>query len=166
LAADYADAVGDEALRELSLNYARSRYANDVDCPAWGEPGGDDFLSPALVEAECMHRLLPAHEFAAWFERFLPRIAEREPAVLFQPAGVADRSDGRIAHLDGLNLSRAWCWRALAAALPKGDVRAVPAAAAAQDHVEASLAYVASDYMGEHWLATYAVLALDSGGEA
>jgi hypothetical protein len=162
LAADHADAAGDAALLRLLGATARRWYAGDEECPAWGEPDGDAFLSPSLVEAECMRRLLPAPEFAGWFARFLPRLASGSPAILFRPASVSDRSDGKIAHLDGLNLSRAWCFRALARALEEGDPRRVPMLAAAEAHLAASLPHVAGEYMGEHWLASFAVLALDA----
>ncbi len=174
LALDYADAGGADAgaavggdggppLGELLRARARAWYAGDRDCQAW-EPGGDDFLSGALVEAECMRRVLPAGEFAGWLHAFLPRLARGEPAALFTPAAVSDRTDGKIAHLDGFNLSRAWCWRALAGALPADDPRRAPARDAARAHLAAGLPHVAGDYMGEHWLATFAVLALDGSG--
>ncbi len=131
-----------------------------MDCPAWGEPGGDDFLSSALIEAECMRRLLPPERFGPWFDRFLPDLAAGQPATLFRPATATDRSDGKIAHLDGLNLSRAWCFRALAGALPPEDRRRPVLIAAAEAHLAAGLPHVAGDYMGEHWLATFALLAL------
>ncbi|MFX7849401.1 DUF2891 family protein, partial [Acinetobacter baumannii] len=89
-----------------------------------------------------------------WFDRFLPRLGQSEPATLFRPAAVSDRSDGKIAHLDGLNLSRAWCWRSIAAALPAGDPRRAIASAAAERHLASGLPHVAGDYMGEHWLAS------------
>lgn len=162
LALDYADAAQDAPLGALLRDRARRWYADDRDCQAW-EPGGDDFLSSALVEAECMRRALPAAEFGPWFAQFLPRLARGEPASLFTPVAVSDRTDGKIAHLDGLNLSRAWCWRALAGALPVGDPRRAPALAAAGRHLAAGLPHVAGDYMGEHWLATFALLALDGG---
>jgi len=92
------------------------------------------------------------------FEQFLPRLAERQPASLFEPAIVSDRSDGKIAHLDGLNLSRAWCWRSLTPLLPSAE-RAV-AENAAEAHLAAALPHIAGDYMGEHWLASFALLAL------
>jgi hypothetical protein len=164
MAADYASAAGDAALTALLRETARRWYGADADCPAWGEPGGDDFLSPALIEAECLRRLLPADEFAPWFDRFLPRLAQGEPVTLLRPAVVSDRADGKIAHLDGLNLSRAWCWRALAAALPAHDPRRALAQDAAARHLAASLPHVAGDYAGEHWLATFAVLALGAEG--
>jgi hypothetical protein len=143
-------------IRERSLHW----FGGDRDCQAW-EPGGDEFLSPALIEALCMARAHPAL-FPEWFGRFLPRLAVREPATLFTPAIVSDRSDGKIAHLDGLNLSRAWCWLSLAPLLPSAE-RGI-AKAAAHDHLAAALPHISGDYMGEHWLATFALLALLSLG--
>ena len=160
MAADYAEGRDEDLLR-LLRDAAERWYGRDADCPAWGEPSGDDFLSSALIEAECMRRLLPADAFHPWFDRFLPHLAAGEPATLFAPAVPTDRSDGKIAHLDGLNLSRAWCFRALAAALPASDARRQTMRAAADQHVAASVPHLASDYMGEHWLATYALLAAD-----
>jgi hypothetical protein len=139
----------DEQLADLIRARARDWYGGDRDCQAW-EPGGDEFLSPALVEAVAMKRTHPAL-FPIWFEQFLPRIGEREPATLFTPATVSDRSDGKIAHLDGLNLSRAWCWRELG--FPEH----------AKTHLDAALPHLAGDYMGEHWLQSFALLALLSG---
>lgn len=162
MAADYAEARKDAALSALLLQTAERWYGTDADCPAWGEPSGDDFLSSALIEAECLRRLLPPARFRPWLDRFLPRIADREPATLFQPATVTDRSDGKIAHLDGLNLSRAWCWRSLASALPPGDARRARMEDTAAEHLAAALPHIAGDYMGEHWLATFAVLALEA----
>ncbi|HUZ11789.1 MAG TPA: DUF2891 domain-containing protein [Caulobacteraceae bacterium] len=158
LAGRYAEGAADLALAEALNGAARRWYLGDRDCQAW-EPGGADFLSPALVEAECMRAALPGREFAAWFAAFLPRLGDGEPASLFTPAEVSDRSDGQIAHLDGLNLSRAWCWRRLAATQP-APVRARLEAAAAR-HLQAALPHLAADYMGEHWLASFALLALD-----
>jgi hypothetical protein len=141
---------------------ARHWFAGDADCQAW-EPGGDEFLSGTLCEALLMSAVL-GDEFADWFDRFLPRAADGQPASLFTPAEVSDRSDGKIAHLDGLNLSRAWCWRTVARALGPAHRLADRAGAAAAEHLAASLPHVAGDYMGEHWLATFALLALESGG--
>jgi hypothetical protein len=159
LALEYAEVASNAALRKALAKKARSWYSEDSDCQAW-EPGGDDFLSPALMEAECMNRVLKASDFSDWLDRFLPRLAVREPATLFTPAIVSDRSDGKIAHLDGLNLSRAWCWRSIAATWPASDARRVVALEAAETHFAASLPHVAGDYMGAHWLATFALLAL------
>ena len=134
-------------------------YGADADCPGAWEPSGQDFLSPALCEAELMARLLPRDDFPGWLARLLPGLADGQPRALFTPAVVSDPSDGYIAHLRGLNLSRAWCWRRLAETLPAGDPRAAVCAQAGQAHAEASLAYVTGDdYMVEHWLAAYAVL--------
>ena len=162
LALDYA-AAHDAALGEILRDKARLWYGADAGCQAW-EPGGDEFLSPALIEAECMRRVLPGAEFSLWFDRFLPDLGAGEPATLFTPATVSDRSDGKIGHLDGLNLSRAWCWRQLATALPPDDPRRARALAAADAHLAASLPAVAGEYMGEHWLASFAVMAIQGGG--
>ncbi|MBD0275463.1 MAG: DUF2891 family protein, partial [Acetobacteraceae bacterium] len=164
MAADYADAAEDAALAALLRETAERWYGPDADCAAWGEPSGDDFLSSALAEAECMRRLLPPGRFLPWLDRFLPGFARGEPATLFRPAAVADRSDGKIAHLDGLNLSRAWCWRAIAAALPQGDERRARMERTAGGHLAAALPHIAKDYLGEHWLASYAVVALEGDG--
>jgi hypothetical protein len=161
LALEYADLLGNDQLRAAISGTAVRWYGNDADCQAW-EPGGDDFLSPALMEAECMRRIMPADDFAAWFGLFLPRLAMREPGTLFTPVTVSDRTDGKIGHLDGLNLSRAWCLRSLAAALFATDVRRSLMLDAADAHIAASLPHVAGDYMGEHWLATFAMLALEA----
>ena len=136
----------DPALAGLVRDRSRHWYGADRDCQAW-EPGGDEFLSPALIEALGMARTHPAL-FPIWFEQFLPRVHAREPATLFQPAIVSDRSDGKIAHLDGLNLSRAWCWRELG--YPEH----------AEPHLAAAMPHLSGDYMGEHWLASFALLAL------
>ncbi len=157
LALDWAQA-GDGSLAALIGRRARDWFGADAGCQAW-EPSGDDFLSPALTEALLMRRLLPAGEFSAWFAAFLPDLNTGEPRALFTPAAVSDRTDGKIAHLDGLNLSRAWCWRGLAGALD--PQLAAIACAAADRHLDASLPHVAGDYMGEHWLATFALLALE-----
>ena len=109
-----------------------------------------------------MRRVLSASEFATWFTAFLPQLSARVPSTLFMPATVSDRTDGKIAHLDGLNLSRAWCWRSLALHCAPGDARGPIMREAAAAHLRASLPHVAGDYMGEHWLATYALLGLEA----
>lgn len=145
------------ALEEKALAW----FSGDTDYPGGYEPSGHDFLSPALTEAELMSRLLAQPEFASWLAGFLPGIVDAEPAGLFTPVGVSDETDGQIAHLHGLNASRAYCWRRVAESLPRGDARIEPALAAARDHLAAALPHViGSDYMVEHWLAAYAVLAL------
>jgi hypothetical protein len=161
LAYEYASAH-DKTLAALIRKTARKWYSNDRNCQAW-EPSGEDFLSPALTEAECMRRILPPRQFQRWFDAFLPHLAKREPKTLFKPAFVSDRKDGRIVHLDGVNLSRAWCWRNIAALRPARDPLRKIATKAAGDHFAASLPHVSGDYMGEHWLATFALLALLAG---
>jgi hypothetical protein len=159
LSADYAETAGDEALLALFAGRAQDWYAQDRDAAAW-EPSLDDFLSPTLMEAACMARLTPPNNFVDWFEAFLPKAAAQAPASLFSPVTPTDRSDGKIAHLDGLNLSRAWCWRELSAALPADHAAQTAMRAAADRHLTAALPHVAGDYMGEHWLASFALLAL------
>ena len=165
LARDYAVAVEDDALLGQLWAKAADWYGRDRGCQAW-EPEGDAFLSPALMEAECMRVLLPHQEWRPWFDAFLPDLASGRPEALFRPATVGDRTDGKIAHLDGLNLSRAWCWRGLASALPAADPRRAALEDAAERHLGAALGEVVGagvgDYMGEHWLASFAVLALEA----
>jgi hypothetical protein len=155
LSLEWAEAF-DAALAVQIRDGARQWFGADCDCQAW-EPGGDEFLSSALTEALCMARCHPA-QFAGWFSAFLPRVGKREPASVFTPALVSDRSDGKIAHLDGTNLSRSWCWRSIAPLLSPAE-RAI-AEEAADQHLAASLPHIAGDYAGEHWLASFALLAL------
>jgi hypothetical protein len=171
LALDYARTRPDPALEEMLARRARDWFSDDRDCQAW-EPSGEDFLSPALVEAECMRRALSSSSslssagsssaYREWLRAFLPRLGEGEPATLFRPAVPSDRSDGKIAHLDGLNFCRAWCFRRIAGALAKDDPARTRLLASAEEHLAISLPHVTGDYMGEHWLATFALLALES----
>jgi Protein of unknown function (DUF2891) len=159
LASIYAGIAEDTELDTLVRAKASAWYGRDQGAQAW-EPSGDDFLSPTLIEAQLMRRLLTFDAFRQWFSHFLPHLAEGRPETLFEPAEVSDRGDGKIAHLDGLNLSRAWAWKSLAPALDGPS--AERALAAARRHMAASLPHVTGDYLGEHWLATYALLALDA----
>jgi Protein of unknown function (DUF2891) len=154
----YAQAF-EPRLHEVFVGKANAWFRADADYPAAWEPSGADFLSPALCEAELLAQLMSSSEFAAWLERFLPGIAQRSPASMFTPAIVSDASDGQIAHLHGLNLSRAWCWRRIAESLPPADPRIPIALDAMREHAAAALPHVSGDdYMVEHWLAAYAVL--------
>lgn len=145
------------AIHDAALRW----FADDEDYPAHYEPSGADFLSPTLSEAELMSRILDSSEFSRWLERFLPGVGQSSPETLFWPASVSDPTDGQIAHLHGLNLSRAWAFTALAARLPADDPRVSSLLGTAERHADASLPYVAgSDYMVEHWLAAYATLLL------
>ena len=153
LGLDYARQCGDAMLADAIADYARHVFLRDADYPAHYEPNGDDFLSGALTEALLMTRILPGTEFGDWFDAFLPRLP-------FTPAVVADRGDAKGVHLDGLNLSRAWCLRGIAAALP--EIRRPMLLAMANAHETASLPFLESgEYGGEHWLATFAALAVD-----
>jgi hypothetical protein len=162
LGLEYAGVCNDEPLAEVFRQKCRSWFENDADCPAW-EPDGEDFLSPALTEALCMSRALASTEFFTWLERFLPRLAAREPESLFLPAKVSDRTDPKFVHLDGVNLCRAWCWKSLGSLLATNDSRRAIALQSADSHLATSLPYIADHYVGAHWLATFAALALDVG---
>lgn len=155
----YSDSQPGGELSRALRQAADRWFGADEDYPGAWEPSGQDFLSPALCEAELMACLLPRAQFPSWLARFLPGIADGEPAALFTPVIVSDPSDGYIAHLRGLNLSRAWCWRRIAETLPPHDPRVTACTQAAREHADASLQYVTGDdYMVEHWLAAYAVL--------
>ncbi len=160
-ALDYAMAAGEPELEHLMRERAGTYFARDRDYPARWEPDGDDFFSRSLMEADLMRRLMEPDAFAQWIRAFLPGLERGEPASLLEPARVSDRSDPKIVHLDGLNLSRAWCMRGIAAALPDGDpLRPVLLRSAAR-HAEATLPHISSgNYEGEHWLATFAVYML------
>jgi len=158
LADAYAPHAADPGFRGLLAETAQRWFVADADARPF-EPSGADFLSPTLMQAECLRRFLSQADFGPWFAGFLPRLAAGEPATLFEPATVSDRTDGQIAHLDGLNLSRAWCWRHLAAAAPAALRPRLESAA--EQHLAAALPHLDADYMGEHWLASFALLALD-----
>lgn len=162
-ALDYAKAVGNEKLGTLIVERAHAYFGKDVNYPAAWEPGGEDFFSPALMEADLMRRVLRSAEFRRWFQRFLPDLARRQPKGLLSPAIVTDRTDPKLVHLDGLNLSRAWCMRSIAEALPRTDPARNVLAESAKLHAVDALAHVASgDYAGEHWLASFAVYMLST----
>lgn len=152
---------GDARLLTAIQDAARRWFVADTDYPAHYEPSGADFLSAGLSEAELISRILPPSDFSAWLTAFLPGLATSQPDSLFQPATVASSSDGQIAHLHGLNLSRAWAFVTLADRLSPDDPRIDPLLTAAERHAAAALPHVAgSDYMVEHWLAAYATLLL------
>jgi len=160
---DYAVSLKHEALKNIVNSRALDYYAKDRDCPSQWEPGGTDFFSPCLMEAELMAKILNPTDFQAWLSAFLPRLKEIHPLILFAPVSVTDRSDGQLVHLDGLNLSRAWCFMNLATAIDDSILRQQLFAAAAQ-YLRNTIPQIADgDYMGEHWLASFAVYALFSG---
>jgi hypothetical protein len=161
LALDYARQAGQTELEKLLVERSLAYYGRDEGCPAAWEPDGDDFFSPCLMEAELMRRVLSPDEFPQWLHRFLPGLAQSLPESLFEPADVSDRSDPKIVHLDGLNLSRAWCMLGISRALPQDDPLQSVLVGAAARHAEATLPHIASgSYEGEHWLASFAVYLL------
>ena len=163
LAWDYAVTLNNENLRNSIYHYGLIYYAEDKDCPAQWEPGSTDFFSPCLIEAELMAKILPNEAFQAWLNAFLPQLREGLPAILFSPVSVTDRSDGHLVHLDGLNLSRAWCFLNMAAAVRDSALHQTLITAAKQ-HLTKTIPQIADgDYMGEHWLASFAVYALFAG---
>ena len=137
---------------------ARQYYLGDRDFPVQYEPSGEDFFSAGLNEADLMRRVLPAAEFSNWLDGFWPGLRRGELGNWGKAAEVSDLTDGRIVHLVGLNLSRAWTLSGVRAALPAGDARREALGAAVQVHAAAGLKHVFSGhYEGEHWLATFAV---------
>jgi len=150
---------GDERLMAAIRRMARSWFGEDREYPAHYEPGGSDFLSPALTEVDLMSLVLDREEFLEWLDGFLPGLSHSQPKTLFQPVSVSDASDGQLAHLHGLNLYRAFVWKRLGELLPVEDPRRPALQQSALAHAQASMgAVTGSDYMVEHWLACYATL--------
>ncbi len=165
LALDWARATGDRGMAALVERRSRDYYLADRDCPMAYEPSGQDFLSPCLAEADLMRRVLPAPEYSAWLSGFLPRLPRDGSASWLQPAVVTDPADGKLAHLDGLNLSRAWMLEGIAAGLPSGDARIAALRAAAAAHRASGLAAVTgAHYEGGHWLGSFAVYLVTGRG--
>jgi hypothetical protein len=155
---DYAKASGNAKFRALLEERARAYYAKDEACPQHYEPGGHDFLSPCLAEADVMRRVMPAPEFARWFDRFLPRVTHR-------PEKVTDPTDGHLAHLDGLNLSRAWMLEGIASALPKTHPRRQALMDLGRQHRDAGVNAVSDvHYEGSHWLGSFALYLVTQRG--
>ena len=155
---DWARVTHDTGMQALIESRARAFYASDTNCPLAYEPSGEDFLSPCLAEADLMRRILPPNEFGEWLRRFLPGIPTNATKAWLAPGEVTDRSDPKLAHLDGLNLSRSWMLLGIAAGLPKGDRRIGALKAAAEAHAAAALPAVTGEhYEGGHWLGTFAV---------
>ena len=159
-ALDYARATGRKDFEKIILSRASFYYGQDKACPIAYEPSGEDLFSPCLSEADLMRRVLPPREYAAWLKRFLPQIKGHQ-AFPLSPVTVTDSTDPRLVHFDGLNLSRAWMLKGIAAGLPASDARRPVLLKAAAAHETAGVARVASgDYAGEHWLASFAVYLL------
>lgn len=162
---DYAHGDGDQKFAELVVSKAKQFYLNDKNCPLTYEPSGEDFLSPCLGEADLMRRVLPSQEFARWLRTFLPQISTSGMDKWLQPVVSPDPSDPKLAHLDGLNLSRAWMLEGIAAGLPKNDKRLPSIMATAEAHRRSGLAAVTGKhYEGGHWLGSFAVYLVTKRG--
>ncbi|MFW5740835.1 MAG: DUF2891 domain-containing protein, partial [Myxococcota bacterium] len=165
-ALDYARAIGDTAFEEVLVDRARDFYLRDRDCPTDYEPSGEDFISPCLVEADLMRRVLSKREFVAWLDVFLPPMTSPRFEPMLTPVEVKDRKDPKIGHLIGLALQRAWSMQGIAATLPAGDPRREVLEKLARLHRHDALEQMFdSGYGGEHWLASFAIYLLtDAGG--
>src|SRR5262249_22032461 len=165
LVLDYARTTGNRRFAHLFEAKARQFYELDRNCPLDYEPSGEDFLSPCLGEADLMRRVLPSDEFARWLKTFLPQISHAKNGSWLKPVVSPDPADPKLAHLDGLNLSRAWMLRGVASALPKADKRLNAIHAAADAHAKAGLAAVTGEhYEGGHWLGSFAVYLVTNRG--
>ncbi len=165
LALDWAASRGDGAFADGLRRRIREFYFDDRRCPLDYEPSGQDFLSPCLAEADLLRRVLAPREFAAWLDRFLPQIPRRADDAWLIPGEVRDHNDGKLAHLDGLNLSRAWMLQGIAAGLPPRDPRIPALTAAMRRHAQAGLAAVSeANYYGSHWLGSFAAYLLTNSG--
>ena len=164
LAHDWARVAVNPALGELIWAKALEFHRFDVQGPLAYEPSGQDFLSPTLAEADLMRRLLPPAEYARWLMNFLPQLPQ-DGSRWLEPAVSRDPTDAKLAHLDGLNLSRAWMLRGMAARLPADDPRRDALKRAGDDHAEAGLAAIREEhYEGSHWLPSFAVYLLTERG--
>ena len=154
---DYARTVGDSDLEQALEEKTLSFHRNDVNCPLDYEPSGEDFLSPCLMEADLMRRVLDETAFAAWLGGFLPGIPSDGSNDWLTPGVVLDAEDGKLVHLDGVNLSRAWALEGIASGLPAGDPREAALMASASLHRETGIAAVSDEhYSGSHWLGSFA----------
>lgn len=151
---DYAVDQQDSALSSAIKTAALRFYFRDKNCPFSWEPGGSDFLSPCLEEANLMRKILSKNKFIPWLKNFMPQLFNAK--LKLEPGIVKDRTDGKLVHLDGLNFSRAWCLKGIATTINNGHLLQI-----ANEHLEAALPRVVSgEYAGEHWLASFAVYAL------
>lgn len=165
LALDWARTAGDMQMEKLVASRAEAFFGGDRACPLAYEPSGEDFLSPCLGEADLMRRIRDRRDFARWLAAFLPQIPKDGSSAWLAPAEVTDPADPKLAHLDGLNLSRAWMLDGIASALPEADRRLPALRAAALAHRNAGLAGVTGEhYVGSHWLGTFAVYLVTGRG--
>jgi hypothetical protein len=165
LVLDWARLKKDPVLTALAVERSRTYYIHDHDCPLSYEPSGQDFLSPCLAEADLVRRILAPGPFADWMTTFLPDLPRDGSAAWLTPGVVTDPTDGKLAHLDGLNLSRAWMLEGIASGLPKDDARIAALRAAAERHRQDGLASVTgAHYEGGHWLGTFATYLVTKRG--
>lgn len=164
---DWARAADDFEMEHLVRNKSVTFHLRDRDCPLDYEPSGEDFLSPCLMEADLMRRIMSAEDFAIWLGLFLPGIPKDGSGDWLEPGVVKDPTDGKLVHLDGVNLSRAWNLENIAAALPEGDPRRGSLQAAADIHAKAGIANVSgAHYEGSHWLASFATYLVTRRGQS
>jgi len=162
---DWARVSGDTGMTTLLTDAATRFYRNDRDCPLAYEPSGQDFLSPCLAEADFMRRVLAPDAYATWLKAFLPQVPSKGDAAWLKPGVVTDRSDPKLAHIDGLNLSRAWMLEGIAHGLKPTDKRVPALLAAAASHRATALPAVTGEhYEGGHWLGTFAVYLTSRAG--
>lgn len=162
---DWARVSGDKAFEAIIIDRAKAFHMTDTDCPISYEPSGEDFLSPCLMEADLMRRILPRNDFAVWLGGFLPQIPKDGAADWLAPGIVKDASDGKLVHLDGVNSSRAWNLYNIARALPEGDPRIPALVATAEIHAAEGVAAVSAEhYAGSHWLASFATYLMTDRG--
>jgi hypothetical protein len=162
---DWADVAGDEEMSALVKERVRTLYLKDRDCPLAYEPSGHDFFSPCLAEADVVRRVLAPPQFAAWLGAFLPGLPLEESSAWLEPAVVTDATDGKLVHLDGLNLSRAWMLEGMASGLPTRDPRLPALGVTAAEHRRSGLASVTGEhYEGGHWLGSFAVYLVTGRG--
>ncbi|MGZ4816796.1 MAG: DUF2891 domain-containing protein, partial [Terriglobales bacterium] len=162
---DAARSTGDKQFEALLVKKTREFYEHDRNCPLNYEPSGEDFLSPCIAEADVMRRVLPSAEFARWLSGFMSQIPTSATADWLTPAVSLDPSDPKLAHLDGLNISRAWMLEGIASALPPSDKRLPAIRAAAEAHKKKGLAAVTGEhYEGGHWLGSFAVYLVTKRG--
>ncbi len=165
LISDWAESSGDAAMKSLAEKKIRQFYVPDRDCPLSYEPSGEDFLSPCLAEADVVRRVLKPAEYAAWLGRFLPDVPLDGSTGWLTPEVSPDPTDGKLAHLDGLDLSRAWMLEGIASGLPAADPRVKSLQATARAHAQQGLAAVTGEhYEGGHWLGSFATYLMTRRG--
>ena len=162
---DWAEEANDTQMTQLIIDRSIAFHQNDVNCPLAYEPSGEDFLSPCLMEADLMRRIMSTKDYSLWLTKFLPSIPVNSDSEWLAPGIVKDASDGKLVHLDGVNLSRAWNLVNIARSLPKGDPRKAALLASAKLHSDVGVAAVSDEhYSGSHWLASFATYLMTGRG--